>query len=207
MENSRTTLRKWMIAIQLVSLESSITAVRLASIISVTYKTAWRMLHKIRLAISNWESSIPLSGKVKVGYEYYGRFHSVRKPRKLPLIIGISLKNEASSADEQPHRVKIKLVSHSELQRPQPAGSNPEFGNPPPRPGFSRLQRIPPLTARLGNALPRLYCHAKQWIDRTFHGLGTRYAQLYWDEFCYRRNLSFANSPVLPHLTRLCVAP
>lgn len=52
-EGSRTSLRKWIAAIWLVANpKEGINAVRLRSIIDVTYKTAWAMLHKIRTAIS-----------------------------------------------------------------------------------------------------------------------------------------------------------
>ena len=247
MEGSRTPLCKWMVALQLMSLECGVTAVRLASILSVTYKTAWRMLHKIRLAISRLESNEPLTGEIKIGLAHYGRFKSMRVPRKQPVLVGISLQygtepNETpprrddrdlmrsgnrpasratgpsekrslpagntpfSRTCEKPLRVKMKLIPQKESEHPRFVENYPEFVKLQQRPGFCRIQRIPPLTPRLGNMLPQLFCHAKTWIDRTFHGLGTKHAQLYWDEFCYRRNLSFSEVPVFPHLTRLCLS-
>lgn len=53
MEGSRTSLRKWITAMWLVSRsDKGINAVKLSSMIEVTSKTAWAMLHKIRTAIA-----------------------------------------------------------------------------------------------------------------------------------------------------------
>jgi len=55
-EKSSTDLRKWIFAIHLfLNGQKNISGVQLQKEIGVTYKTAWRMLQQIRLAIRNAE--------------------------------------------------------------------------------------------------------------------------------------------------------
>ena len=62
--NSRTSLRKWITAIWLVSRsDKGINAVQLHTIIQVTYKTSWLMLHKIRASIHIEDQNQQLNGK------------------------------------------------------------------------------------------------------------------------------------------------
>ena len=79
MERSRTPLHKWFTALWLVSRSDiGIHAVRLSSIIQVTYKTAWLMLHKIRVTMGRADSLRPLSGKVHGIVAFYGH-HATRQ--------------------------------------------------------------------------------------------------------------------------------
>jgi hypothetical protein len=48
---------------------------------------------------------------------------------------------------------------------------------------------------------------ARSWINRTFHGIGRKYLQLYFDEFCFRYNQEFAGAQTLDVLSGICLAP
>lgn len=72
MHKSKTELRKWLLALYLmVNLQNSVNAVILSSVLEVTYKTAWKMLHIIRLRISRAESTRRLSGDIEAKHELF----------------------------------------------------------------------------------------------------------------------------------------
>lgn len=77
-EKSSTDLRKWMFAIHLfLNSKKGISGMQLQREIGVTYKTAWRMLQQIRLAMSNAENQEFFDTIVEIDETYVGG-----KPRK-----------------------------------------------------------------------------------------------------------------------------
>jgi transposase-like protein len=77
-EKSSTDLRKWMFAIHLfLNGKKGISGLQLQREIGVTYKTAWRMLQQIRLAMGNTENQEFFDTIVEIDETYVGG-----KPRK-----------------------------------------------------------------------------------------------------------------------------
>ncbi len=77
-EKSSTDLRKWMFAIHLfLNGKKGISGLQLQREIGVTYKTAWRMLQQIRLAMGNGKQSEFFDTIVEIDETYVGG-----KPRK-----------------------------------------------------------------------------------------------------------------------------
>ena len=72
-EDSKIQLRKWFMAIWLVtSHKKGIASTTLAKDIKVTQKTAWFMLHRLRHAAETKSFNAPLDGDVEVGETYIG---------------------------------------------------------------------------------------------------------------------------------------
>ncbi|HZG08237.1 MAG TPA: IS1595 family transposase [Allosphingosinicella sp.] len=72
-EDSKIELRKWMMAIWLVtSHKKGIASTALAKDIGVTQKTAWFMLHRLRYAARTQSFNRPLEGEVEVDETYVG---------------------------------------------------------------------------------------------------------------------------------------
>ena len=77
-EKSCTDLRKWVYAIHLfLNGRKGISAMQLQREIGVTYKTAWRMLHQIRMAMGNTDNPEFINTIVEIDETYIGG-----KPRK-----------------------------------------------------------------------------------------------------------------------------
>ncbi|WP_199621796.1 transposase [Paenibacillus alkalitolerans] len=113
MERSRTPLYKWRIAFHLFSQPEGVSAVHLSEIISVTYKTAWEMLKKLRLALSDKDTQRPLTGRVRAGVSIYGKrtlqpFY--RHPKERPVMVSASFQ-----ADGQPSYVKLKMIADEHM--------------------------------------------------------------------------------------------
>lgn len=204
MENSRTPLTKWFKSILLISDPNhGISATALQRIIRVTYKTAWTMLHKIRLAMGKSEWTHPLSGEVILNDSCYGRPHNPTvflHPQETPVLIG------ASISKGEPVRIMVRLVPPTELE-----------GNQITRYGTEQfIQKYVASDAtitdvqvkkysprKLKKTLP-LFRIATRWINTTFHGLGKKHLQTYFSEFCSRTNLYLTAAPVFENISRIC---
>ncbi|NGP61088.1 IS1595 family transposase [Paenibacillus thiaminolyticus] len=225
MEGSRTALWKWLTAIWLVSrADLSLNAVQLRSLIQVTYKTAWSMLHKIRTAISRADTAQPLEGEVHGIVAFYGRpFYSpiLLHERESPIIVaesGIAESANSGSANSRSviemneqgthtRRIKMKIVDRMHCS-----------GKSLLRTGcdeFAKLHAHCDSTV----SITRYYFHVRrkgylyqtfkrawQWMNNTFHGIGSTYLQLYLDEFCFRHNAAADGTASWSNLLRSCLS-
>ncbi|MGZ9583472.1 transposase [Paenibacillus marinisediminis] len=190
MENSRTPLVKWITTIWLVSQHHmTINAVQLSSIIQVTYKTAWSMLHKVRSVISAIDSDSPLEGTVQGVVEYHAKppFRALYElsSREIPLIVAASV-----SLDEEIINLKIKKVDRQLLisKSLHPAACS-QFIE---RHTCANVEEITiikqPFRTIQFAYLKKQFQRARRWMIDTFHGIGPTYLQRYLDEFCFRSN-------------------
>jgi hypothetical protein len=208
MEGSPTPLRKWFLALYLLSQETlQINATELSRIIQVTYKTSWLILHKIRYAIGEVDAVVPLCGHVSVTSAVYGTqpySHSFsRLPQESPALVGASMNNA-----QEPEYVKIKLVPDKHLTEKDISCSGMEaFTEANVEEGARTdylIKRYVPLNQR--PTYP-LFKASREWIRSTFHGLRRRHLQAYLNEFCYRLNMKLRKSTsVFEELARLCTS-
>jgi hypothetical protein len=208
MEGSYTPLRKWFLALYLISQETLKTnATELSRIIKVTYKTGWLILHKIRYAIGKADAAVPLKGHVSVTSSIYGKHpfsHSFdRLPHESLALVGASMNNQ-----KEPEYVKIKLVPDKHLKEKEINRSGvTAFNEANVEEGATTdyiIKRYVPLRLRPTYSI---FKESRKWIHTTFHGLGKRHLQAYLNEFCYRLNMKLRKSTsVFDELASLCSA-
>ncbi|MGZ9586742.1 transposase [Paenibacillus marinisediminis] len=188
MERSRTSLKKWITAIWLVA-QHNINAVQLSSIIQVTYKTAWSILHKIRAVISSADADQPLEGTVQGIVSFHSKplyptsweLHSTEQP----LIIAAAI-----TAHEQITSLKIKTVDRQHLYGKSLRNiACDHFIDLHTYTDISKITIVQQLcrTNRF-HYLKKVFQQARRWMIDTFHGIGPKYLQRYLDEFCFRSN-------------------
>ncbi|CAM4370503.1 transposase [Paenibacillus alkaliterrae] len=208
MDKSRTPLHKWLLTLFIVAAcENGTNAVQLAELIKVTYKTAWTMLKKIRLVISDSDRSILLSGVVEAKLEIYMK-QPIPTYEALQKEHGAIIARSTTSTDS-PY-LKIKLISCEQSPRGfLTKQAEREFlelhvGSDLSHIEINRRHINPPGSQAL---LPGIAKSAFHWMNDTFHGLGLAYAQSYLDEFCFRYNQAINhNHCPFEFLLQLCLS-
>lgn len=190
MEKSRTPICKWLAAIWLVAQpHSNINAVKLSYLISVTYKTSWLMLNKIRFAIGQADTEQSLSGYVSGIVSFYGKPYNPSAHlhgQEHPFILAASL-----DPNGEPKYIKAKLVPRDYMS-----------GKYVTTPAYKSFINRHSLSSSVHTTIIRERCRisrdspfraiSKQissWINSTFHSLGELFLQDYLDEFCFRFNM------------------
>ncbi|NGP57059.1 IS1595 family transposase [Paenibacillus thiaminolyticus] len=207
LEGSRTSLRKWIAAIWLVSHpDEGINAVRLSSVLKITYKTAWAMLHKIRIAISCADEGERLDHRVFGFIAFNGprQYPNVELgPREQPIIVAASLD---SNGEERQYKMKQVNRRHISGKLLLPCGrdhfiaehvSSPESMISIIRQRFRVKQNSP---------LYGVFRRAQRWLSDTFRGISGTYLQYYLDEFCYRENATARQTAGWEPLAAICCA-
>ncbi|WP_148505182.1 transposase [Paenibacillus beijingensis] len=171
------------------------------------------MLHKIRMAISAADGINPLSGNVQAGLILYGRQvkqydsassrpQSAQSVSKLPVIIGASY----DRIDNLVH-LKMKIVPANHMNGHHLLRSGKQHFIS--RWGHSGMLEQNICAKRFifyrNRALIDIVRTATAWINRTFHGIGRRYLQLYFDEFCFRHHFKHRPQEAFNQLASFCI--
>jgi|GEM_PF-145431 len=200
MERSRTPLTSWFKALFLLSQPCGINAKQLSGLISVTYKTAWLIAHKIRHAMGRNEEGRLLRGLVKihpVRYGYTG-YHDAGHPLWLGVSVAKGRIVEIRCRQPAPEHVDANRNIRKEGwwafcgRHVHPRA----IVTPPERLKYGKDRMVPALVA-LGAAIG-------QWLNRTFGGIGAKHLQRYLDEYCFRINVHNRGEPVMERLLQGC---
>jgi hypothetical protein len=204
MESSSTDLRKWFTALFLVSsTDASIHALQLSRLIQVTYKTAWLILRKIRQSITQADDAIKLAGTVYVDEGKCGKpwtDHFYYKSDEFPVLVGIT-----PDDNSQPAYVKIQMVPRSDYTDTDILLQGiSAFQDKHIETDASVIYSTRARMKRKDMKGYPIFKKARAWIKRTFHGLGQRHLQHYWNEFCWRINAKLHNRSLFDSLLNLC---
>ncbi|WP_255374115.1 hypothetical protein [Cohnella sp. OV330] len=178
-------------------MQYGISAVLLAEIIYVTYKTAWLINHKLRHAVGERDRVIPLEGSLQLLGEYYGydyhRYFSDRlahgelKPQ--PIVVGASLDETGDIV-----HLKMKAVDGPEGNAAPGSGDSEDeeaielFVQKHTSAGVAPGQWEVLERSHRGRKAPHhAWREVVRWLAWTFGGIGPKHLQAYLNEFCFRR--------------------
>jgi transposase-like protein len=204
MESSSTELRKWFTALFLVSAtESGINALKLSHLIQVTYKTAWLMLRKIRQSITQADDITKLTGQVyidnaKCGKPFTDGFYYAAD--EYPVLVGVAT-DDLSQLDY----VKIQLVDKSHYDEIHVLSEGIDsFCEKHVEINAAVIHSEQKRMKRKDMRGYPIFKIAREWMKRTYHGLGQAHLQHYWNEFCWRFNTKLRNHPLFESMLKLC---
>jgi len=206
MDKSRTSLRKWFLAIYLMSTDKrGCSALRLKRELGIAYDTAWTMSHKIRNAMKERDGDYQLSDFIEVDEGFFGSPSEGEGKRgrgtdKIPVVVGLSL-------DEQgrPEFVKARVLgsvnSESIAEFAQDAVKS---GATISSDGLSVYNKLAELDYKHQPTkfdfkadpehlkwLHVVISNIKVYLNGTYHGIQLKHLQAFIDEFCYRFNRRF----------------
>lgn len=212
---SRTDLRKWMYAIHLfLNGKKGISGLQLQREIGVTYKTAWRMLKQIRIAMGNKENERFIETIVEIDETYVGgkprknNDHDNTPPnkrgrgtKKTP-VIGVVDRNgkkvhaKVAFPDKNGKKLTGKqlLKILDEVCKDDVTVMTDEFSgyNTLKKKGYVHLRIDHTVAYSNGdihtNNIESFWATLKRGILGIYHHVSVKYMQNYIDEFCFRYN-------------------
>ncbi|MCI3927252.1 transposase [Paenibacillus sp. TRM 82003] len=194
MDKTRTSLRKWQAAIELLSVHT-LNAKQLADAIDVTHKVAWTMLCKFREAIRESEDARKLEGDVYAGVwalapKYIWMFLSDRHYR------GERVLSLCMSTDPSGHpAIKIEETRKSELAEGTKqltiAGrrrlAEKWTGQSDVRISWMNKGQM------IRSSLMKRFEEVRSWLNEEYNGIGSKYLYRYLSEYCFRWNVAARN--------------
>jgi transposase-like protein len=211
-EKSDTDLRKWMYAIHLfLNAKKGISGYQLMREIGVTYKTAWRMLNKIREAMGNVQNQEFIDTVVEIDETYVGG-----KPRKgkddddnkrgrgtkkTPVVGVLDRNNKKVHAEvAKPDANGKKLTGKQLLGILETVVKQPLTVMTDEFLGYNSLNKTQHVHLRINhteafasgdihtNNIESFWATLKRGITGIYHQVSVKYLQNYINEFCFRYN-------------------
>lgn len=220
LEKTRTDLRKWFLAIYLISHDKrGVSATKLSEDLEVSYKTAWLMLHKIRNAMKKRDASYRLAGLVELDDAYFGAPSEGGKrgrgTDKTKVLVGLSLNKKG-----HPLYLKMEVIPDIKgktlldfAERTIQSGatiSSDAYRSYRTLNGANFTHEYQVYNAKETpdhlQWLHTVLSNAKAFVGGTYHGLDSKHLQAYLDEFCYRFNRRKFKGQLFSRLGLLCAS-
>lgn len=215
---SHVSLLKWFLAIYFVTHDKrGISAMQLAFSVGVTYKTAWYMLKRIRMAMGQRDQQYLLDGEIEFDDTYIGGpevgSKRGRGTAKAKVFVALSLdKNEnpkflklkvtenlrqQSVKKFAEQSIKERIVIHSDGYRSYIPALAEQYDH--------QHQVYDPNGTEL-KWLHTIISNLKSFILGTYHGLPKKLLQNYLDEYAYRFNRRNFGGYLFDHIALAMVA-
>lgn len=197
LHGSHTRLTKWFLAFYLVCMDKrGISATQLASQIGVTYKTAWFMLKRIRIAMGQRDSNYKLSGIIEFDDAYFGGptvgEKRGRGTRKAKVFVALSLDEQGNpqylklQVTPNIKQTSVKKFAQGSFTENSAIHSDGYRSYIPALEGYDHIYKNYDPDSGMLHWLHIMISNAKAFILGTYHGLPQKNLQEYLDEFCYR---------------------
>jgi transposase-like protein len=210
-------LTKWFWAIYWVGTDKGgISALRLSKLIGVTWRSAYRMLKKLRIAMGHRDSIYRLSDIVELDDALVGGKKPGKRGRgaegKVSVLIACENRDNkpgflAMEAVESVNKANILGFTRRRIKAGQTVRTDGFAANAGVQPHVTHISMVTP--PEMANEwLPWVHvaiANLKRFLLGTFHGTSHRYLQDYLNEFCYRFNRRFWEAEIPNRLLRLCV--
>ena len=218
MHKSKLPLHTWFWVIYLVVHDKrGRSALSLADLLQLNYRTAWRLLHKIRHAMKERDANYKLSGMIEMDDAYFGSPRAGTDGRGTSKAkVSVAVKT-----DEKGNPVYIRMnvmeaVTSKELLRIAEACIVP--GSTVLSDGLYAYRKLNENYNHTGKEKSSagegflkwvhiVISNAKSFVLGTYHGgLGQDHLQAYLDEFCYRFNRRFFPGQLFGRLLNACIS-
>ncbi|MHB1954399.1 MAG: IS1595 family transposase [Sulfobacillus sp.] len=219
MHKTKLPLLVWFWAIYLVAHDKrGRSALSLAQILNLNYRTAWRLLHKIRNAMSQRDAGYQLAGIVEMDDAYFGAPRPGTDGRgTTKTAVAVSLAVSAAGGPRYIRMHVINRVTIAEIQRvAKECVANGSTIVSDGHRSYKHLEELgyKHVSQDYNKSNPEEFLkwlhimigNAKAFIDGTYHGLGSRYLQSYLDEFCYRFNRRQFPNELFGRLLNACLS-
>lgn len=217
MDSSKLATIKWIYAMYLILHKKGISSIQLGKDLGVSQKTAWFMLHRIRLALGNENDDEMLEGTVEIDETFVGgksRFkHKDKRPKynpgrefpdKVPVIGLLQRKQINSRGDVIPARVRTFAIDNVQmLTITKAVRKHVKLGSNVMGDGFIGY-RVLQKTYNVGsvdhssgyyvngdihtNTIEGFWSQFKKGIKSTYHKMTRKHLNKYANEFAFKYN-------------------
>lgn len=216
--SSKVPLRTWFLAMHLLTqAKNNVSALELKRHLGVSYPAAWRIKHKLMVAMAEREAGRQLSGRVEIDDAYLGGEHPGTpgrgSPNKVPFVIAVGTRG-----DDQPCEVVLRCMDFTKDNVSQLANASlaPEAhvlsdGLPAFRILRAEVAAHTAIVTGAGRAAAQhpefqavniVLGNLKTAITGTYHAFKfAKYAPRYLADFQYRFNRRLDLRTILPRLT------
>ena len=211
-------LVKWFWAIYLcASDKGGISALRLSKHIDVTWRTANRVLHKIRVVMAHRDSLYRLTGLIESDDAYVGGKKSGKRGRgaegKKPILVAVENREThvgfmAAKVVDTINKENVREFCRRHLTPGQTIRTDALSAlNALAEEHLHEKKVTPPEEASTWLPLVHIVIgNLKNFINGTFHGVSHKYLHEYISEFCYRFNRRFWEHELPMRLLNACLA-
>jgi len=216
MHRSRTPLVKWFWAIYLVSSDKrGVSALGLSKQLSLYYKVAWLMLHKIRKAMMDRDNEYKLKWVVEMDETFIGSPSEGNPKRgrgsdKSKVIVSVSTKNDSvyfvkMDVVNKVDTINVKRIISEKVADNQVVKTDGwraynianKLGH---KHQVINIKRSGQKAHEIFKWVHILASNVKSFIEGTLHGLDNKHLQSYLSEFCYRFNRRFWENQLFDRL-------
>ena len=190
-------LTQWFLAFYFVCQDKrGISAVHLEAMLGTTYKTAWFMLRRIRIAMGQRDKTHQLNGVIEFDDAYFGGPTAGKKrgrgTEKAKVFVALSLDGRGNPlylkmrVTPNLKQASVKKFAHAAFADGSVIHSDGYRSYIPALEGYTHEHRAYDPDSGFLHWLHIVISNAKAFILGTYHGLPQKYLQSYLDEYIFR---------------------